>query len=170
MIAPGTRDAPRFSSKKPQELWWFLRIMEDLWQEAGIVDDDVKVGKYANQESEEEWTALEMYEAGHSWTEFKDKLIENYPEAVAAERGTPAGIRQLCSETRDIRLGNFVALYAFCQAFMAEVKKLVKPPAAMSNRELVKLFLGCLSDQMASAVLQFLGNIVSTNQRQVRGE
>ena len=40
MIAPGTRDAPKFSSKKPQKLWQFLRIMEDLWQEAGIVDDD----------------------------------------------------------------------------------------------------------------------------------
>ena len=156
MIAPGTRDALRLSSKKPQELQQFLRIMEDLWQEAGIVDDDVKktmVGKYANQESEEEWTALEMYEAGHSWTEFKDELIENYPEAAAAERGTPARIRQLCSETRDIRLGNLVALYAFHRAFMAEVKKLVKPPAAMSNRELVELFLGCLSDQMASTVL-----------------
>ena len=50
MIAPGTGDAPRFSSKKPQELRRFLRIIEDLWQEAGMVDDDVKktmVGKYA---------------------------------------------------------------------------------------------------------------------------
>ena len=46
---------------------------------------------------------------------------------------------------------------------MAEAKKLVKPLAAMSNRELVELFLGCLSDQMASAVLQFLGNIVSSS-------
>lgn len=164
MVAPGTRDAPKFSSKKPQELRRFLRLMEDLWQEAGIVDDDVKkmmIGKYADQESEEEWTALATYEAGHSWMEFKDELIENYPEAAAAERGTPARIKQLCSETRDIRLGDLAALYAFRRAFMAEAKKLVKPPAAMSNRELVELFLGCLSDQMASAVLQFLGNFVS---------
>ena len=29
---------------------------------------------------------------------------------------------------------------------MAEAKKLVKPPAAMSNRELVELFIGCLTD------------------------
>jgi hypothetical protein len=90
--------------------------MEDLWQEARIVDDDVKkmmIGKYADQESEEEWTALEAYEAGHSWAEFKEELIENYPEAVVAERGTPARIRQLCSETRDIRLGDLGALYAF---------------------------------------------------------
>jgi hypothetical protein len=42
MIAPGTRDAPKFSLKKLQELRRLLRIMEDLWQEAGVVDDDVK--------------------------------------------------------------------------------------------------------------------------------
>ena len=90
--------------------------MEDLWQETGIVDDDVKeqmVGKYADQESEEEWAALETYEAGHSWAEFKEELIENYPVVVAAERGTPARIRQLCAETRDTRLGDLVAIYTF---------------------------------------------------------
>ena len=70
------------------------------------------IGKYADQESEEE--PLEAFEAGHSWEVFKEELIENYPEAVAAERGTLARIRQLCSETRSIRLGNLVALYAFC--------------------------------------------------------
>ena len=132
--------APEFSSKKPQELQRFLRIMKDLWHEGGIVDDDVRkmmIGEYADREREEEWTALEAFEAGHSWEEFKEELIENYPEAVAAKRGTLARIRQLCSETRNIGLGDLVALYAFHQAFMAEAKKLVKPLAAMSNRELV---------------------------------
>ena len=46
---------------------------------------------------------------------------------------------------------------------MAEVKKLVKPLVAMSNRELVELLIGCLTDQMALAVLQFLGNIVPSS-------
>jgi hypothetical protein len=155
MIAPGTRDAPNFFLKKLQELRRFLRIMEDLWQEAGIVDDNVKkmmIGKYADQESEEEWTALEAYEAGHFWAEFKEELIENYLEAAVAERGTPARIRQLCSETRDIRLGNLVALYAFCRAFMAEAKKLVKPLAAMSISRIV-LGLPIRSDGFHSSAI-----------------
>ncbi|KAF8806711.1 hypothetical protein BYT27DRAFT_7102176, partial [Phlegmacium glaucopus] len=142
MVAPGTRDAPKFSSKKPQELRRFLRQMEDLWKEAGIVDDEDKktsIGKYADQESEEEWTALETHEQGHSWEEFKKELVENYPESAAAERGTPARIRQLCAETRNIRLGDLQALYAFRRAFMSEAKKLLKAPAAMANRELVEL-------------------------------
>jgi hypothetical protein len=161
MVLPGARDAPKFSSKKPHELRRFVRLMEDLWKEAGIVDDEVKkssIGKYADQESEEEWAAFETFDTGHSWSEFKEELIENYPEAAAAERGTPARIKQLCSETGKVRLGDLPALYAFRRAFMAEAKKLAKPPAAMANRELVELFIGCLSESLASAVLQFLGN------------
>lgn len=41
---------------------------------------------------------------------------------------------------------------------MSEAKKLRKPPAAMANRELVELFISCLSEPLASAVLQYLGN------------
>jgi len=88
-----------------------VRLMKDLWKEAGIVDDEEKkslIGKYADQESEEEWAALEMYEKGHSWEEFKEELIKNYPEAAAADRGTPARLRMLCSKTRNIRLLDWV--------------------------------------------------------------
>jgi hypothetical protein len=161
MITPGARDAPKFSLKRPQELRRFVRQMEDLWREAGIVDDEEKkegLGKYADHESEEEWKALETYERGNTWDEFKDELISNYPEAAAAERGTPARLKQLCNETKGIQLGDLTTLYAFRRAFIAEAKKLTKPPAAMSNRELVELFIGSLSEAMAAAVLQALGN------------
>ena len=102
-------------------------MMEDLWQEANITEDEEKkesIGKYADQESEEEWKALDTYEKGYSWGEFKEELISNYPEAAAAERGTPARLRQLCMETKEIRLGDMTALYAFRRAFLTEAKKL----------------------------------------------
>ena len=57
MIPPGSRDAPKFSSKKPQELRRFIRQMEDAFTDAGITDDlerKISIGKYADQESEEE--------------------------------------------------------------------------------------------------------------------
>lgn len=163
MVPPGAREAPRFSSKKPHELRRFLRLMEDAWRDAGVDDEEIKktsLGKYADEASEEEWMALETYGSGHTWDEFKEELLENYPEAAAAERGTPFRIRQLCSDTREIRLGDLPALYAFRRAFMSEARKLLKPPAAMSNRELVELFISCLSEHLASAVLQFLGSNV----------
>jgi hypothetical protein len=161
MLAPGARDAPKFTSKKPEELLRFMRMMEDLWREAGVTDDEAKkeaIGKYADQASEEEWSALETFEKGRSWEEFKAEIIENYPEAAAAERGTPARMKLLCQGTTPIELGDLPALYAFRRAFMVEAKKLSKPPAAMSNRELVELFLCCLASSMRATVLQYLGN------------
>lgn len=160
MILPGSRDAPKFSSKRPAELRRFLRQMEDLWNEAGVEDDEGKktsVGKYADQESEEEWKSLETYEPGNTWEEYKDELLENYPEAAAAERGTPARIRHICREAGGIALGDLTPLYAYRRAFTAEANKLTKPPAVMSNRELVELFMSGLSQNLAQAVLQYLG-------------
>jgi hypothetical protein len=161
MVAPGSKDAPRFKSSKPEELRRFIRMMEDLWKEAGVISDDTKkamIGKYADRESEEEWAAFDTFGDSYSWDEFRDELIENYPEAAAAERGTPARIRQICSETGKIELGDMTALYAFRRSFMSEAKKLKNPPAAMANRELVELFFRCLSDAFASALLLHLGN------------
>ena len=159
MPSPGSKNAPTFKSSRPEGLRRFIRLMEDLWIQAGVSQDESKksmIGKYADQDSEEEWSAFETFEDG-TWEEFKEELIANYPEAAAAERGTPARIRQLCAETSKVRLGDMPALYRFRRAFLAEAKKLQKPPAAMANRELVELFIGCLSEALASAVLQFLG-------------
>jgi hypothetical protein len=139
--------------------------MEDLWRDANVTSDNQKksmIGKYADQDSEEEWSAFKSFGDGYTWNEFKDELIENYPEAAAAERGTPARIRQVCKGTAKVRLGDMPALYAFRRAFMAEAKKLQKEPAAMANRELVELFISCLSEHLASAVLQFLGSKAPT--------
>ena len=163
MISPSNRDAPRFSSRRPQELRRFLRSMEDLFKDAGIDNDEEKkasIGKYADQESEEEWRALGTFYRGHSWKDFKEELMKNYPEAAEAERGTPARIRQVCREAKGIELGDLSALYAFRRAFMAEAKKLTQDPVAMSNRELVELFLGTLSPTFAREVIQHLGNQV----------
>jgi len=109
MVVPGTRDAPKFSATKPRELRRFIRQLEDLWKEAGIDKDEEKkesLGKYADQESEEEWKALDTYVEGYSWEEFKKEILENYPEASAAERGTPARIRQIVKDADSIELGD----------------------------------------------------------------
>lgn len=160
MIAPGSKDAPKFKSSEPEGLRRFIGRMEDLWKDAGIEESESKkkmIGKYADIDCEEEWSAFETYEKG-SWDEFKEELIANYPEAAAAERGTPARIRKICSQAKEIMLGDMAALYSFRRAFMSEAKKLLKEPAIMGNRELVEMFISCLSERLASAVLQFLGN------------
>ena len=162
MVVPGTRDAPKFSADRPKELRRFIRQLEDLWKEAGIESDAEKkegLGKYADQESEEEWKALDTYKREYSWEDFKKEILENYPEASAAERGTPARIRQIVREADGIEMGDTPKLYAYRRAFLAEANKLKQPPAVMSNRELVELFVGGLSLNFGQAVLQYLGGM-----------
>ena len=161
MVAPGTRDAPRFQSRRPEELRRFLRQMEDLWRDAEITDPRIKkqsLGKYADYESEEEWSAFRTYNDPHSWEDFKKELYDNYPEAAEAERGTPQRIREVCKDQNELELGDMQGLYAFRRKFMAEAKKLLVPPAVMSNRELVELFIGKMSRQMGHLVLQHLAS------------
>lgn len=158
IIAPSARDAPRFSSRRPQELRRFLRCMEDLYKEAGVTGDEEKkdlLGKYADPESEEEWRALESFPKGHTWEDYKKELIANYPEAAEAERGKSTWIRQICRDTKDIRLGELAALYAFRRQFMTETKKLSKDPPAMANRELVELFMKLVTTIYCSSVAVF---------------
>ncbi len=125
MVAPGSRDAPRFKSTRPEELRRFIRLMEDLWTDCGVTGDQAKkimIGKYADQDSEEEWRAFETFEGTHSWDEFKEELLENYPEAAAAERGTPARIRQICSEATKagkLVLGDMVSFQKILKACIA---------------------------------------------------
>ena len=160
MVLPGSRDAPKFSSARPKELRRFIRQMEDLWKEAGIISDKEKkesLGKYADQESEEEWSALETYGPGHTWEEFRQEILDNYPEASAAERGTPSRIRSIVQEADHIEMGDTTRLYAYRRAFQAEANKLLKKPAVMSNRELVELFMGGLAQSFVHAILQYLG-------------
>jgi hypothetical protein len=173
IIPAYARDAPRFSLTKPQELPRFLQHMEDMWNGAGIVDDETRkshLGKYADQQSEDEWRTLDTYQLGFTWLEFKAELVANYPEVAAAERGTPARIRQLCREWEGIGLGELGALYAFRRAFLSQAKKLLMAPAVMSNRELVELFLWTLSEKMRSAVVNFLGSRAGAKSKQRRPE
>ena len=65
---------PKFSLGRPKELPRFIRQIEDLWKECGMESDSEKkesIGKYADQESEEEWGALQAFNEGYTWDELK---------------------------------------------------------------------------------------------------
>jgi hypothetical protein len=120
MVLPGAQDAPKFLSSKPKDLRQFISQLQDLWKEAGITDNSEKkesLGKYADKDNKDEWNALETYGPGYSWEAFKKELLDNYPEASAAERGTLSRIRHIVQEADSIELGDTVKLYIYCQAF-----------------------------------------------------
>jgi hypothetical protein len=171
MVVPGTRDAPKFHSNNPIELRRFIRQIEDLWKEAGIEDTKEKkesIGKYADAKSEEEWSSFISYRDGYTWDEFKEELLNNYPEAAEAELGSPDRLKKIIREANNIKIGDLGNLYKYKRAFMTEANKLKKHPWNMSNRDLVGHFMDGLSLHLGREVLQDMRN--SAKQREAEDE
>lgn len=129
--------------------------MEDLFKEYGVDGDQMKkkyLGKYTDQKTEFEWRAFDTYDQSSTYEEFKKALIDDYPEAKMAGKGTLLNLRKICKEHQRIHVDDFAELKSLTRSFKAEQKLLLKPPALVSNRELVDLFLGCLKDAFRTQV------------------
>ena len=155
MPLPGSCGAPHFDKEKPIELLRFVEQMEDLFKEYGVSEDQAKkryLGKYTDQKTEFEWRAFDTYDSSSSYEEFKAALIDDYPEAKMAGKGTLSNLRKICKEHQCIHVDDFAELKSLTRSFEAEQKLLLKPPALVSNRELVDLFLGCLKEALQTQV------------------
>jgi len=164
MPLPGSRGAPFFDKSKPIELLRFIDQMEDLFEEYGICNDQdkkKKLGKYADQQTEFEWKAFREFEDGIDFAEFKKALIDDYPEAQMARKGTLTALKNVCRENSRLLEGNYAQLKTLIRSFRAQQKLLPVPPVLVSNRELVYMFLGCLRESFASQVWSSL-NIEQT--------
>ena len=164
MPNPQSRDAPSFDADKPEELLRFINRMEDLFKKHGITGNGeriVTLGKYADARSENEWRYLKTYKE-RDFEKFKNELINSYPEAADQERGSLKKLNRLCKEHKGIEQTDLVELKALVRGFNAEVSKLQEPPALLSNREAVDLFLGCLEEDFRHSVqsrLEILGKV-----------
>ncbi|KAK0431169.1 hypothetical protein EV421DRAFT_1929754 [Armillaria borealis] len=142
-----SRDVPKFDSDEPENLRHFLGQMEDLFSDYSITDNDKKKKKlvrYTDAHTEEEWQALDEYDSG-TFAEFKEAVLKNYPEAADAETGTWE--RRACIACKFSNLGadECESYLKFKHRFLTKAKKLQKPPALVTNRELVEKFTESLS-------------------------
>ncbi|EDR07416.1 uncharacterized protein LACBIDRAFT_327891 [Laccaria bicolor S238N-H82] len=136
MPLPGSRGAPNFDKEKPIELLRFIDQMEDLFTEHGIDDDQEKkkqLGRYTDQMTEFEWRAFDTFAPEIEYKEFKQALIDDYPEAKNAGKGTLANLRKICNDHQRIDIDDIVALKSLTRGFRAEQKLLLVPPALLSR-------------------------------------
>ena len=117
------------------------------------------IGKYADAKSEEEWSSFISYRDGYTCDEFKEELLNNYPEAAEAELGSPDRLKKIIREANNIKIGDLGNLYKYKRAFMTEANKLKKHPWNMSNRDLVGHFMDGLSLHLGREVLQDMRNL-----------
>lgn len=142
-----------------------MQQMEDLFKECSVTSIKEKkdyLGKYADHKTEQEWKALDYYETG-SWEDYKKELLETYPEAMDDHQGSLFRLERILREHHNVASNDAVGLMALRRSFNAEAKKLLQAPAALSNRELVQKFLGCLAPEFQLQVINRLTLKTSVN-------
>ncbi|KIK05340.1 hypothetical protein K443DRAFT_130488 [Laccaria amethystina LaAM-08-1] len=99
--------------------------MEDHFYYYGIRNDQdkkKKLGKYADQQTEFEWKAFDQYADDHTFADFKKALIDDYPKAQMAGKGTSTTLKKSPTKIAD------------------------------GTTSSVDMFLGCLRESFASQV------------------
>lgn len=132
--------------------------MEDLYKDCKITDEEEKkelILRYIDVDSEDEWKYFESFKNG-TWDEFKDEIVENYPDASNAAGGTLVRLEKIIKQAKEIQQTQCSEFLAFKRKFTVEANKLLIPPACISNRELVQKFLGCLSFEFHREIISHL--------------
>ena len=144
----GAKEAPKFNPDEPAELLRYIAQVEEIYEGKTATDEVKKKGlcKYAPSVTEQEWMAFDSYEAGKTYEDFKEEVINSYPEAAMLEKGSLARLEQICRENQRIGPKDLKALLSFKRAFAMEAKKLQKPPIVIENHALVAKFANCLTD------------------------
>ncbi|KAK0432083.1 hypothetical protein EV421DRAFT_1911280 [Armillaria borealis] len=147
MPRPTSRDAPKFDSDEPENLHCFLGQMEDLFSDYSITDNDEKkktLVRYTDACTKEEWQALDEYDNG-TFAEFKEAILKNYPEAADTETDTWERLTCIVHQISNLGADEHESYLKFKHRFLTEAKKLQKPPALVTNHELVEKFTKLLS-------------------------
>ena len=159
MPQPGEKNAPEFDVDKPQELHRFFERMDDWFAIESIVLDAEKkrrLVRYTDVDTEQQWKAMAEFVNG-TYDEFKEAILVSYPKAVDVNRGSVEALKRKVRNLGVIDVSEKDLLLALVRIMTAEVAKLKKlNPPIHTNRELVEIFLKCLTKGFAAKVAQKL--------------
>ena len=133
--------------------------MDDWFSEEGIQGDAERKKRlvcYTDIETERQWKALTEFSTG-TYEALKDKLLSLYPRVEELGRGSMDNLRKKMRGIGEIEVTDKKALLSLIRVITAELSKLkdIVPPIH-TNRELVEMFLGCLSKKFAASMAQKL--------------
>ena len=155
MPSPYAEDSPKFSHERPEELNRFIRQLEHLFEKCGVKNDTDKINylcAYADARTEQEWEAMASHTAGN-FANFKEEIIESYPEARNLVRGSINELKRIMDKCSHLSSVDLTQLQAYKRAFSAEARKLQQDPPLMSNHEVVNCFLEPLTESFRQRIL-----------------
>ena len=159
MPKPGEKNAPFFDPSKLEELLQFFERIKDWFSEENISNDDDKkqhIVRYLDPDSEVQWKALPKFTVG-AFQVFKDKVMAAYPQVEEVTKGSISALKRKIKQVSPIATDKHNDLGLLIRIMTAEIVKLKKiTPPIHTNRELVDFFLGRLTMDFASRVVQKL--------------
>lgn len=138
-------DAPTWDGRG-RSLLTYIWQLERLLEMCKITDQADKLKwlvTYIDRDTREIWVQFDEYLI-RDYNGMISRLKREYPDAHEAERGSLKRLKIICKEFRNIEQAEQDRFLEYKRAFKLESDKLLKPPAAVTNRELVEFFCSAL--------------------------
>lgn len=148
------RNSPSFTTDDHEDLIEFVDQVKQILELARITDEQAKklhLTGYLPWKKRQAWRNLETYVTG-TFDEFLAEVYKSYPEIIEEDVGTLDALMKICKRHRGTTILEEGKLRRFGVEFQSEVKKLVKEPAQITNKEAVRMYLGTLEPSFANAL------------------
>ena len=159
MLKFSEKNAPSFDLSKLEELLQFFECIKDWFSDENISDNDDKkqcIVRYLDPDSEAQWKVLPKFTA-EIFQVFKDKVMAAYPQAEEVTKGSVSALKRKIKQVSPVAADERDDLGLLIRIMAAEIVKFKKITLPIhTNRELVDLFLGRLTMDFASRVVQKL--------------
>jgi len=126
MPAPGSRRAPDFDSRNPEELKEFLEEFEKLAERHGLTTKEKTkmVVKYMNKETKKFWKRLEGF--GDDYMILKRKIMGAYSKTLLEDKPTVAELVKLIKKSAKGSIADEEDLDTYYRKFWIVVADLVE--------------------------------------------
>ncbi|KAK7452232.1 hypothetical protein VKT23_012337 [Stygiomarasmius scandens] len=149
-----SKTPPVFNGEDPDTLFDWIEDVEEIFETSGVTQDKAKIElalKWMKRATSREMKQLPSA-SGSSWDAFKKDLQGCYPETAASAKGSKAKLKSIVEKHRLVPYGSIDKMLAYNRAFKLEAKKLLEPPALISDPEAVELYLRGLEDKLVEEI------------------
>uniref|UniRef100_A0A0W0F883 Uncharacterized protein n=1 Tax=Moniliophthora roreri TaxID=221103 RepID=A0A0W0F883_MONRR len=93
---------------------------------------------------------------GNFWEDFKKLLFKEFPDLADTDNGLMDKLYWIVLHSQYIGFGGLEKLKKYNRAFLLEVRKLLKPPALLSNHTAVQTYLSAFETTFKMCVQQWM--------------
>lgn len=155
------QNRPKFDGSTPNSLKLFIRNTETICKNGGITTDQARKEKLLeyldHMDINEQWQRLPGFDKAKKYDEWKEEILELYPEIEDMTFGSMEKLQEICRQNQYIKQTELGKLRRFSLAFRNEAEKLMDGTAAVVNKHLVELILAVLEPSFAQEVERAVG-------------